>query len=112
MKTIHRRPGAKLTVITGSEDTYEGQPVHSAIVRNAHLAGLTGATVLDGIEGFGANSRVHSSRLLSISDNLPVSVVVVDAPDRIERFLPELDGIVSGGVITVEAVDIIEFGES
>jgi len=81
----------------------------SEIVHRAHDAELAGATVLRGIESFGAGDRVHTNRILSLSDDLPVVVVIVDGEERIAAFLPQLDEIVAEGLVTIEDVEVIRY---
>jgi uncharacterized protein len=83
-------PAQRLTVIVGESDTVGHHPLYTEIVHRAHTAGLVGASVFRGIEGFGASSRVHSPRILSLAEDLPVSVVIIDTAERIEAFLPDL----------------------
>lgn len=99
-------PARRLTVIVGEDDVWHHRPLYSEIVHRAHAAGLAGASVFRGLEGFGASGRVHTSRLLSLSENLPVAVVVVDAPERIEAFLPELDELVPDGLVVLDDVHV------
>ncbi|WP_304455099.1 DUF190 domain-containing protein [Nocardiopsis sp. YSL2] len=97
----------RLTVYVGDSDTWRGKPLSTEVVRRAHAAGLAGASVFHGIEGFGATHRVHTTRILSLSEDLPVAVVVVDAAERVRAFLPELDGLVTAGLVTLDEVEIV-----
>jgi PII-like signaling protein len=100
-------PALRLTVVVGEGDHVHHRPVATEIVHRAHAAGLAGATVLRGVEGFGASSRIHTSRLLSLSEDLPVVVVLVDERERIEAFLPQVEELVSGGLVTLEEVHVV-----
>lgn len=97
----------RLTVYVGENDTWRHRPLYSEIVHRAHAAGLAGASVFRGIEGFGASSLVHTARLLSLSEDLPVSVVIVDTAERVRAFLPELDGLVDGGLIVLDECEVV-----
>jgi len=101
--------GQLLRIFIGESDRWEGRPLYEAIVRRAHEAGLAGATVLRGMEGFGAHSRVHTARILRLSTDLPIVIEIVDRPERIEAFLPLLDEMVTEGMITLEKVRIIAY---
>ena len=97
----------RLTVYVGEDDTWNHRPLYTEIVHRAHDAGLAGASVLRGIEGFGAgSSRIHTSRILSLSEDLPVVVVIIDTPEHIEAFLPRVEEIVREGLVTLEDVDV------
>ena len=100
-------PAQRLTIIVGESDSVERRPVYTEIVHRAHAAGLVGASVFRGIEGFGASSRVHTTRILSLAEDLPVSVVIVDTADKIQAFLPELEEIVGDGLVLVEDVQVV-----
>jgi PII-like signaling protein len=78
-------------------------------VHRAHAAGLAGASVLRGIEGYGASSRIHTNRLLSLSEDLPIVVVIVDAEERVRAFLPQLDELVTEGLVMVDPVEVIRY---
>ena len=97
----------RLTVYIGEDDTWKHKPLYPEIVHRAPRAGLAGASVLRGIEGFGSSSsRVHTSRILSLSEDLPVAVVIIDSPEKIEAFLPQVAEIVTEGLITVDDVEV------
>jgi PII-like signaling protein len=99
--------GAQLRVFVGESDTWQGRPLHEAIVAAAKESGLAGATVLRGILGFGANSRIHSSHILRLSEDLPLVVEIVDREDRVREFLPALDAMVKEGLATLERVEVV-----
>ncbi|BCL24615.1 DUF190 domain-containing protein [Streptomyces tuirus] len=99
----------RLTVFVGERDTWHHKPLYSEIVHRAHAAGLAGASVFRGIEGFGASSLIHTSRLLSLSEDLPVAVVIVDTEPRVRAFLPQLDELVTEGLVTLDACEVIRY---
>lgn len=101
--------GKLLRIFIGESDRWHGKPLYEAIVELVRSEGLAGATVLRGIEGFGADSRLHTSRILRLSEDLPVVIEVVDTEERIERILPMLDPMVSEGMVTVERVHVIAY---
>jgi PII-like signaling protein len=101
--------GELLRIFIGESDRHEGKPLFEAIVQLARKRGLAGATVLRGLEGFGAHSRVHTAKLLRLSEDLPIVIELVDKPERIEAFLPDLDAMVVEGMITLEKVRIIKY---
>lgn len=100
-------PAVRLTVLIGEHDTWHHKPLYSEIVHRAHAAGLAGASVFRGIEGFGVSSVVHTARLLSLSEDLPVAVIVVDTEDRVRAFLPQLDELVVEGLVTLDACEVV-----
>lgn len=95
-----------LRVFIGDSDRHERVPLHEAIVKEARRRGLAGATVLHGVMGFGKASRIHTASVLRLSEDLPVVVEIVDTPERIEAFLPDLDGMITDGLVTVENVEV------
>jgi PII-like signaling protein len=97
-------PARRLTVLVDEADRapHSDKPLYCEIVHLAHEMGLAGASAFHGIEGYGASRHVHVSRILSLSPNLPVAVILVDTPDRIDAFVPLVRGLVRGGLITVE----------
>jgi PII-like signaling protein len=101
--------GKLIRIYIGSADKWHGQPLYNAIVMRAKQKGLAGATVTEGIEGFGANSRVHRASLLDISTDLPIKIEIVDLAERIAGFLPLLDEMVTEGLITVQDCEIVKY---
>ncbi|WP_449350275.1 DUF190 domain-containing protein [Streptomyces shaanxiensis] len=99
----------RVTVHIGENDTWHHKPLYSEIVHRAHAAGLAGASVFRGIEGFGASSLIHTSRLLSLSEDLPVAVVIVDSETRVREFLPQLDELVTEGLVTLDECEVIRY---
>jgi PII-like signaling protein len=102
-------PATRLTIFVGEDDTFHHKPLYSEIVHRAHAAGLAGASVLRGIEGYGASSRIHTTRLLSLSEDLPIAIVIVDTEGKIRDFLPQLDELVSEGLVIVDPVEVIRY---
>lgn len=98
-----------LRVFVGESDRWRGRPLYEAIVLEAKAKGLAGATVFKGFMGFGAHSRIHTAKILQLSEDLPVMVEIVDTPEKIEAFLPVLDGMVKEGLVTVEKVEVIRY---
>jgi PII-like signaling protein len=99
----------RLTIIVGDSQHWHHRPLFSEIVHRASQAGLAGATVLHGVEGFGATSRIHSSRILSLAEDLPVVILIVDSHDRISAFLPQLDELVSEGLVILDDCEVIRY---
>ncbi|MEU0602262.1 DUF190 domain-containing protein [Streptomyces sp. NPDC006393] len=99
----------RLTVFIGENDTWHHRPLYSEIVHRAHAAGLAGASVFRGVEGFGASSLIHTSRLLSMSEDLPVAVVIVDTEERVRAFLPQLDELVTEGLVILDDCEVIRY---
>jgi PII-like signaling protein len=98
--------GKRLTIYCGESDRFGRRPLATAIVERARDEGLAGATVLRGIEGFGASSHLHTTRFLSLSDDLPVVIELVDQEDRIRAFLPLVDEMLTDGMVSLEDVEI------
>ncbi|MFC6084589.1 DUF190 domain-containing protein [Sphaerisporangium aureirubrum] len=102
-------PAVRLTVMVGETDQWHHRPLYHEIVRRAREDGLAGATVLRGIEGYGASSRIHTARILSLSEDLPVAVIVVDTEERVRAFLPRLDELVTEGLVVLDPVEVIRY---
>jgi uncharacterized protein len=98
--------GSLLRIFIGESDKGEGMPLYEWIVRKAREQGLAGATVLRGLEGFGAHSRVHTAKILRLSTDLPIVIEIVDTLEKIEAFLPTVDDAIPEGLATLERVQI------
>ncbi len=100
------KQGKLLRIFIGENDRHEGLPLYEWIVRRARENGLAGATVLRGLEGYGAHSRLHKSKILRLSSDLPLVVEIVDTEEKIQSFLPLIDDAVGEGLATVERVEV------
>ena len=100
------KDGKLLRIFIGENDKYEGHPLYEWIVHKAREHGLAGATVLRGLEGFGAHSRLHTAKILRLSSDLPIVVEIVDTQEKIESFLPLVDAAIGEGLATVERVEV------
>jgi PII-like signaling protein len=100
------RQGHLLRIFVGESDRREGGPLYEWLVRRAREHGLAGATVLRGLEGFGARSRLHTAKILRLSSDLPIVIEIVDTIEKIESFLPIVDEAVTEGLATIEKVDV------
>ena len=98
--------GCLLRIFVGESDRHEGKPLYEWLVLKAREAGLAGATVLRGIEGFGAHSRLHTAKILRLSEDLPIVIEIVDTAEKIETFLPVVDGAIGEGLATIEKVRV------
>lgn len=101
--------GKLLRIFIGETDQYHRKPLYEAIVQRAREEGLAGATVLRGIEGFGRSSHLHTSRILRLSEDLPIVIEIVDREDRVNTFLPIVEEMVGDGLITMENVQVIAY---
>ncbi len=99
----------RLTILIGEADQWHHHPVYTEIVHRAHAAGLAGATVMRGIEGYGASSHLHTTRMLSLSEDLPVAIIIVDEREHIEAFLPQLDELVTEGLVILDDVTVVKY---
>ena len=98
-----------LRIFIGESDKDGHRPLYEAIVELARRKGMAGATVLRGVMGFGANSRVHTAKILRLSEDLPIIIEIVDKPERIAELLPEIDGMIEEGLVTLEKVRVIAY---
>lgn len=98
-----------LRIFIGESDRWEGRPLYEAIVRAAREQGLAGATALRGIEGFGASNRIHTVKILRLSEDLPIVVEIVDRPERIAAFMPTVDEMITEGMVTLEKVRFLTY---
>lgn len=102
----------RLRIYIGEDDKFEGQPLAEAIVKRARKLELAGATVFRGLMGFGANSLIHTSKILRLSEGLPIVVEIIDHPDRLAPLLADLDAMVKEGMVTREPVDVMAYRHS
>jgi PII-like signaling protein len=105
-----RGPATRLTVLVNEDAQWRRRPLYTEIVHRAHQAGLAGASVFRGIEGYGRSDAIHTTRILSLAADLPCSVVIVDTDEKIRAFLPQLDEILGEGLVMVDAVEVIRVG--
>jgi PII-like signaling protein len=103
------RDSMLLRIFIGESDRWNHKPLYEAIVLKAREMHLGGATVLRGPMGFGKSSRMHTAKILRLSMDLPIVIEIVDSEERIQSFLPALEGMMSGGMVTLERVQVIEY---
>jgi hypothetical protein len=101
-----------LRIFIGENDRFGGSPLYEVIVLKAREQHLAGATVLRGPMGFGASSRLHTAKILRLSEDLPLVIEIVDSEDRINAFLPTLDEVMTSGLVTLEKVQVLQYGTS
>ena len=101
--------GKLLRIFIGESDKHGRKPLYQAIVEMLREEGMAGATVLRGIEGFGANSHLHTARILRLSEDLPIVIEVADTAERIEAVMPKIDELVSEGLVTLERVEVVTY---
>jgi PII-like signaling protein len=99
----------QVTVFVNSTDQLHGRPLYQAIVRRCQERGIAGATVSRCVEGYGASQRLHTARLLELSENLPVRIDIVDIPERVDPLLADLEGMIGEGLVTVADVRVLRF---
>ena len=100
------KDGTLLRIFIGESDKHRGLPLYEWIVRKAREQGLAGATVLRGLEGFGAHSRLHTAKILRLATDLPIVVEIVDTEENIQAFLPAIDDAIGEGLATLEKVEV------
>jgi len=101
--------GKLLRIFIGESDRWHGKPLYQAIVEHLRTEGVAGATVIRAMEGYGARSHLHTSRILRLSEDLPLVIEVVDTDENIQRILPALDDMVEDGMVTLERVEVITY---
>ena len=101
--------GVLLRIFIGEDDHFHGEPLYEAIVKKARELNLAGATVFRGILGYGASSRLHAARILRLSTDLPIVIEIVDREEKIEKFLPYLDEMISDGLVTIEKARVLMY---
>ena len=101
--------GMLLRIFIGESDRWEGRPLHEALILKARAMGLAGATVVRDVEGFGAHSRIHTTKVLRLSEDLPLVIEIVDREERIREFIPVCDAMIGEGLITLERVEVLKY---
>src|SRR5512146_42208 len=99
-----------LRIFFGEADRHDGKPLHEAIVMKARELQMAGATLLRGPMGFGHSSRLHTAKILRLSEDMPLVIEIVDAEDKINAFLPIIDGMIGSGLVTLEKVKVLRYG--
>jgi uncharacterized protein len=105
------RDAVLLRIFIGEDARFEHRPLYEAIVTKAREAHLAGATVLRGPMGYGHSSELHTAKILNLAENLPVVIEIVDTQDKINAFLPTLNGMMSSGLVTLEKVQVLQYGK-
>ena len=100
-----------LRIFIGEDARFQHRPLYEAIVLKARAVHLAGATVIRGPMGFGHSTRLHSTKILDVAEHLPMVIEIVDTEDKIKAFLPVLDGMMRGGLVTLEKVQVLQYGE-
>jgi PII-like signaling protein len=103
------REGCLMRVFLGEADRHDGRPAFEAIVLEARRLGLAGATVLRGILGYGGSSRLHTSKVLALSEDLPIVIEIIDTRERLDAFLPFVESVVSEGLVTMERAEVLMY---
>jgi len=101
--------GQLLRIFIGESDHHDGKPLYEALILAAREHGIAGATMLRGLMGYGATSRIHTAKILRLSEDLPVVVEIVDSPEKITSFLPIVESMVRGGMVTLERVQVLRY---
>jgi len=102
-------PARRMTIFIGEQDSHGGHSLSHEIVRRAHASAIAGITVFRGVEGYGASSHLHTVHILSLSDDLPICIVIVDSAEAIDRFGAQLDDLIDGGLVIVEDVTVLRY---
>ena len=107
MNTENIHDARQLRIYIGDSDRHGGRPLHEVIVEAARKAGLAGATVFKSPLGFGASSRIHSAKILQLSGDLPLVIEVIDSREKIDAFLPSLEDMLDGGLVTIQDIEVL-----
>lgn len=99
----------RLTVFIGESDHHGHTPLATEIMQRAHAAGIAGVSVFRGVEGYGASNHIHTTRILSLSDDLPMAVIIVDSEEAIQGFLPTLDELITEGLVILDDVEVVKY---
>lgn len=99
----------RLTIFIGESDRHGHTPLATEIMQRAHAAGIAGVSVFRGVEGYGASNHIHTTRILSLSDDLPMAVIMVDSAQAIEAFVPTLDELITEGLVIVDDVEVVKY---
>ncbi|MEV6900363.1 DUF190 domain-containing protein [Amycolatopsis sp. NPDC051372] len=102
----------RMTILIGEDDVWHHAPLHREILERARKAGLAGATVMRGCEGYGLHGMIHTTRVLSMADHMPILVLFIDRADKIRAFLPQLQEVISNGTVVLDEVDVMTMGWS
>src|SRR5205823_4419321 len=102
-------PAKRLTILIGEQDRVGHHSLATEVVKRAHAGGLAGVTVFRGVEGYGASNHIHTTRILSLSDDLPIAVIIIDTDERIQAFLPELDELITKGLVIIDDVEVLKY---
>jgi PII-like signaling protein len=105
------RDAVLLRIFIGENDKWQGRPLYEAIVLKAREHHLAGATVLRGPMGFGQSARLHTAKILRLSEDLPLVIEIVDSNEKVQQFLPVLDPMMGSGLVTLEKVQVLQYGE-
>jgi PII-like signaling protein len=101
--------GQLVRIFIGESDRWKGQPLYEAIILKAREMGIAGATMLRGLMGYGANSRIHTAKILRLSEDLPIVVEIVDSPEKVAALLPLIEEMVGDGLVTLEDVRVLQY---
>jgi PII-like signaling protein len=110
--TLSAGRATRLMILVNENDQWHHRPLHTEIVHRAHQAGLAGASVFHGVEGFGGSQTVHTARILSLTDDLPCSIVIIDAEEKVRAFLPQIEELVTEALVVLDRVEVLGRGGS
>jgi len=102
-------PATRLSIFVKEDDQWHHRPLYTEIVHRAHRAGLAGASVFRGVEGYGKSEHIHTTRILSLAEDLPCLIVIVDTEEKIRGFLPQVDELITEGLVILDPVEVIKY---